>query len=133
MPLYVTVKLVPGVRAVIAMPPTRVAKVLLQVTPSGVLSVSSEITVMVLLAVTAVELTVRATLVTPVGIATKPAADAPHTAGDAEDEHLVAVPRYGGYQRVPFEISGPAKYVVPVLRHLSPLACATAVIETSIG
>ena len=57
-----------AVRAVTAIPPTRVAKVLLHVTLSLVPSVSSDVRNIWLLAVTAVVLTVSAMLTVPVGI-----------------------------------------------------------------
>jgi len=84
------VKLVPAVRAVTAKPPTSVARVLLQVV-AAIVRLSSGSRKISLLAVTAEVLTTSATLDTPVGIATAPAAADPQTAGDAELEQFVAV------------------------------------------
>ena len=81
-------KLTPGVRAVTAKPPTRVASVLLHVTPP-IVSESSEVRVIRLLAVTAVVFTT--TVVASRAITTAPAADDPQTAGDAALAQLVAV------------------------------------------
>jgi hypothetical protein len=89
-PLYVIVKLVPGVRAVTAKPPTKVASVLLQVV-AAIVKLSSGVRTISEVAVTAVVLTTRATLVTPVGIATAPAGAAAHTAGEAELVQFVAL------------------------------------------
>ena len=82
MPLKEIVKLVPAVRAVIAVPPARVANVLLHVTLSAVPSVLSgvkkifEVVAILVVSTTSVGLV-------PVGIATNPAEAAPHTAGEA--------------------------------------------------
>jgi hypothetical protein len=83
---------VPAVRAEIVKPPTKVASVELQVTPSFVPNVSSVVRRIWLFAVTAVVLTTMELEIALVGSATLPAGAEPHTAGDAEDEQLLAVP-----------------------------------------
>jgi len=85
----VKVKLVPATRAVTT-GLSSVESVVLQVTPSFVPRLSSTLSSIWLLAVTAVVLTVSVGLV-PVGSATEPAAAARHTAGEALLEQLVAV------------------------------------------
>jgi hypothetical protein len=86
-----TVNEVPAVRAETVKPPTNVATVELHVTPSFVPSVSSVITKIWLLAVTAVVFTTMELDTAFVGSAALPAAADPHTAGDAELEQFVAV------------------------------------------
>jgi hypothetical protein len=90
LPLNVIVKLVPGVLAVIANPPTKVASVLLQVTPEMV-TLSSTSNLITLAAVTAVVFTVSVELPVPVGTATAPSAADPQTAGLAPFAQFVAV------------------------------------------
>src|ERR1019366_2703673 len=93
--LFDTVKLVPAVRAEMVSPPTRVATVELHVTPNFVPSVSSVITNIWLLAVTAVVFTTMELETALVGRATLPAAASAQTAGDAALEQFVSVPRVG--------------------------------------
>lgn len=81
----------PAVRADIVSPPTSVATVELQVTASFVPRVSSVVTRIWLLAVTAVVLTTIELETAFVGSATLPAAADPQTAGDAELEQFEAV------------------------------------------
>src|ERR1700689_2702313 len=100
-PLKEIVKLVPGVLAVIAEPPTRVASVLLHVADPGAV-VSSVHRKMRLFAVTAVVFTISVGL-TPVGIAAAPAGAAPHTAGLAALEQFVVV-AIRGYLRTPVNV-----------------------------
>jgi hypothetical protein len=85
----VKVKLVAAVRAVTT-GLSKVDSVVLQVTLSLVPRLSSTVSMIWLLAVTAVEFTTRVGLV-PVGRATLPDAAEPHTAGEAELEQFEAV------------------------------------------
>jgi hypothetical protein len=94
--LLLMVNDVPAVLAVTAKPPTKVAIVELQVTPNLVLSESSTKAKIWLFAVTAVVLTTIELDTALVGRATLPAAADAQTAGDAELEQLVAVPKVAG-------------------------------------
>ena len=93
--LLAIVNEVPAVRAETVNPPTSVATVELQVTPSFVPSVSSVVNKIWLLAVTAVVFTTMELETAFVGRATLPAAAAPQIAGEAELEQLPVVVIFG--------------------------------------
>lgn len=83
------VKLFPALRALIKYVAASEAPALLHVTLNLVPKLSSKVTKIWLSAPTAVVFT--ATVVTPAAITTAPATFAPQTAGEADEEQLVAV------------------------------------------
>ena len=90
-PVTVNVNEVPAVLAVTLGVSTAIVSPTLQVTPNFVPRLESSMTNIWLLAVTAVVLTTMELDTALVGRAALPAADDPHTAGDAELEQFVAV------------------------------------------
>lgn len=111
----------PLVRAVIARPPIKVARVELHVTNNLVPSVSSAANVIWLLAVTAVVLTV--TVVPAAAMTTLPAAAEPHTAGAALLLQLVAVPNVLEVRPALLKLLTEPVTVMPVLND-KPDTCA---------